>query len=69
MPQYISSHHTSESATAYVIAALEAKGTATREDFDVPGIVAASHALAESWDLGTLERTTFWSIAATHLKI
>jgi hypothetical protein len=68
LPQHVSSHHTSESATAYVIAALEAKGTATREDFDVPGIVAASHAIAESWDLGSLERTTFWSIAASYIR-
>jgi hypothetical protein len=68
LPQYVNSQHTNESATAYVIAALEAKGTATRDDFDVPGIVAASHAIAESWDLGSLERTTFWSIAATHLR-
>lgn len=69
MPQHTGAHHTSESATAYVIAALEAKGTATRDDFDVPGIVAASRAVADCWDFGVLERTTFWSIAATYLKI
>ncbi|WP_254206736.1 hypothetical protein [Nocardia alni] len=64
----IGHEHTCESATAYVIAALEAKGTATRDDFDVPAIVAASHAVAESWDIDSLEPATFWNIAATHIK-
>jgi hypothetical protein len=68
LPQHTGSQHTSESATAYVVAALEAKGTATRDDFDVPAIVAATHAIAESWDFDYLERTTFWGIAATHLR-
>jgi hypothetical protein len=63
------SQHNSESATAYVVAALEAKGTATRDDFDVDGIVAASHAIAESWDFDSLERTMFWNIAASHMKV
>ncbi|MFE3443627.1 hypothetical protein ACFXNW_11395 [Nocardia sp. NPDC059180] len=57
-----------ETATAYVIAALEAKGTATRYDFDVPAIVAASHAAARSWDFQSIEGGTFWRIAARFLK-
>ncbi len=60
--------YTFESATQYVIAELEAKGTASREDFDVPAIVATSHAIAESWDLQVLDRHTFWSIAASNLR-
>ncbi|QIS14842.1 hypothetical protein [Nocardia arthritidis] len=58
-----------ESATAYVIAALEAKGTATRDDFDVPAIVAASRKVAHGWDFQTIERATFWRIAADNLKV
>ncbi|RDI43275.1 hypothetical protein [Nocardia mexicana] len=61
--------NTFESATAYVIAELEAKGTATREDFDVAAIVTASHAIAESWDLRMMDRSTFWNIAASNLKV
>ncbi|GAA5085124.1 hypothetical protein [Nocardia iowensis] len=57
-----------ESATAYVIEVLEAKGTATRHDFDVPGIVAESHAIANGWDFRAIENTTFWGIAARFLK-
>lgn len=60
---------TCESATAYVIAALEAKGTATREDFDVPAIVAATRDIADSWDFGSIETSTFWRIAATFLRV
>jgi len=58
-----------ESATAYVVAALEAKGTATRDDFDVPAIVAASHDIAESWDFRSIDGTTFWRIAANYMKV
>lgn len=60
--------HTMESATAYVIAALEAKGTATRDDFDVPAIVARTHALTETWDFDKVHRGIFWKIAAVHLR-
>ncbi|MFI6041275.1 hypothetical protein ACIA8C_06550 [Nocardia sp. NPDC051321] len=57
-----------ESATAYVIEALEAKGTATRYDFDVSGIVAESHAIANGWNFRTIEDTTFWGIVARFLR-
>ena len=57
-----------ECATAYVIEVLEAKGTATRNDFDVAGIVAESHAVANSWDFSAIENATFWQIAARFLK-
>ncbi|MFE6920923.1 hypothetical protein ACFVAV_07730 [Nocardia sp. NPDC057663] len=59
---------TRESATAYVISALEAKGTATRDDFDVPGIVAAFRDITEGWDFHLMERETFWRIASTYLR-
>ncbi|WP_431971876.1 hypothetical protein [Nocardia sp. bgisy134] len=58
-----------ESATAYVIAALEGKGTATRDDFDVPAIVAATRDIAESWDFRIIEDATFWRIAASFLRV
>ncbi|MFI9509776.1 hypothetical protein [Nocardia sp. NPDC052566] len=58
-----------ESATEYVIAALEAKGSATRDDFDVAAIVAASREIADGWDFGAIERATFWRIASCHLKV
>ncbi len=60
---------TAEAATAYVIAELEAKGTATREDFDVAAIVAASHATSESWDFRAIGRTMFGCLAAGNLKL
>ncbi|MEV0028282.1 hypothetical protein [Nocardia sp. NPDC050793] len=60
---------TCESATAYVIAALEAKGTATRDDFDVPAIVAATRGITESWDFQAIEDATFWRIAASFLRV
>lgn len=61
--------HTHASATAYVIAALEAKGTASADDFDVPAIVDKTHALSETWDFDSVHRGTFWKIAAVHLKL
>ncbi|MEU0543664.1 hypothetical protein [Nocardia sp. NPDC005978] len=60
--------HTVETATAYVIAALEVKGTASRDDFDVHGIVSATHTIAETWDFHSVDRGRFWSIAASFLR-
>jgi hypothetical protein len=60
---------TVETATAYVIAELEAKGTATREDFDVTAIVAASHALCEGWDFRSIDGAVFWRLTADNLKL
>ncbi|MEU7628799.1 hypothetical protein AB0C34_02285 [Nocardia sp. NPDC049220] len=57
-----------EMATAYVIEMLEAKGTATRDDFDVPAIVAESHAVANGWNFRAIEGGTFWKIAARFLE-
>ncbi|MGS2811335.1 hypothetical protein [Nocardia sp. MW-W600-9] len=60
---------TRESAIAYVISALEAKGTATRDDFDVAGIVTAFRDIADGWDFHLMERETFWRIASTYLRV
>ncbi len=59
---------TRESATAYVISALESKGTATRDDFDVAGIVATFRDLIDGWDFRLLEREMFWRVASTYLR-
>lgn len=61
--------HSRESAIAYVVSVLEAKGTATRDDFDVPSIVGTARAIAGSWDLGAMRQSLFWNIAASHLKV
>ncbi|MEU1205683.1 hypothetical protein [Nocardia sp. NPDC005825] len=60
--------HTVETATAYVIAALEAKGTASRDDFDVSGIVSATHNITQTWDFRAVARERFWGIAATFIR-
>ncbi|RJO75062.1 hypothetical protein D5S18_16895 [Nocardia panacis] len=62
-------YETCESATEYVIAALEGKGSASREDFDVAAIVAASRVVAQSWDFDSIAPETFWRIAAAYLKV
>ncbi|MFJ4651952.1 hypothetical protein ACIP5Y_11845 [Nocardia sp. NPDC088792] len=60
--------HTAETATAFVITAVEAKGTASRHDFDIPAIVTATHSLTETWDFHAVDQNMFWNIAATFLK-
>ncbi|MFD7844108.1 hypothetical protein ACWELJ_00570 [Nocardia sp. NPDC004582] len=60
--------HTAETATAYVVTAVEAKGTATRHDFDIKSIVSTTHSLTESWDFHTVDPNMFWNIVATFLE-
>ncbi|MEV6770135.1 hypothetical protein AB0N05_16075 [Nocardia sp. NPDC051030] len=60
--------HTAETATAFVITALEAKGTATREDFDIPAIVCTTYNLTQTWDFRAVDRSLFWNIAATFIE-
>lgn len=57
-----------ESATAYVIDAIEAKGAASRQDFDISAIVTVSHAVAECWDFSSIESEIFWRIASHFMK-
>lgn len=64
----IAKAHTVETATAYVIAALEATGAASHEDFDVPGIVTTTHGLTQTWDFQEIDSRRFWGIAATFLR-
>ncbi|MFC9997215.1 hypothetical protein [Nocardia sp. NPDC127526] len=60
--------HTAETATAYVITALEERGTATRDDFDIPAIVTVTHTLTDTWDFHSVDRSLFWNVAATFIK-
>ncbi|MDR7172912.1 hypothetical protein J2W56_006678 [Nocardia kruczakiae] len=59
---------TAQTATDYVIRQLEHSGTAHRDDFDVPALVAHLHALVEGWDFRLLNRAMFWSLAASYLR-
>ncbi|MCC3332405.1 hypothetical protein [Nocardia abscessus] len=57
-----------ETAMAYVIDAVESTGAATRDDFDIERIVTTAHAMADDWDLATLQSATFWRIASSFIK-
>ncbi|NUS43522.1 MAG: hypothetical protein HOQ24_07535 [Mycobacteriaceae bacterium] len=57
-----------EVATAYVVAALETKGSASRDDFDVESIVDVSRVVADSWDFTTIDDEIFWRIASRFLR-
>jgi hypothetical protein len=57
-----------ETATAYVIDAVEATGAASRWDFDVSAIVTVSHAVVDGWDFSSMEQEIFWRIASHFMK-
>lgn len=57
-----------ESATAFVIDAVEATGAASRQDFDIGAIVTVSHVIAECWDFSSMEQEIFWRIASQFMK-
>ncbi|MEU7632558.1 hypothetical protein AB0C34_21615 [Nocardia sp. NPDC049220] len=58
-----------ETAVAYVIDAVESTGAATRHDFDIERIVTTVHAMADDWDFTTLQRTTFWRITSSCIRL
>lgn len=60
--------NTRETATAYVIDAIESTGAATRADFDIDRIVRTAHAMTDDWDFEALQPDTFWRIASTCLE-
>lgn len=60
--------YTRDTATAYVIDAIEATGAASRWDFDINAIVTVSHAVAEGWDFSSMEEEIFWRIASRFMK-
>ncbi|NUS43243.1 MAG: hypothetical protein HOQ24_06095 [Mycobacteriaceae bacterium] len=57
-----------DTATAYVIDAIEATGAASRHDFDIGAIVTVSHAVAECWGFSSIEQEIFWRIASHFMK-
>lgn len=60
--------YSSQTATDFVIGAVEATGCASRSDFDIDTIVEKCHDLAEGPDIQTLDRQMFWSIAAANMR-
>ncbi|MFF0490281.1 hypothetical protein ACWDSJ_36030 [Nocardia sp. NPDC003482] len=63
--QHISSR---ESATRFVIDAVESTGAATRDDFDIDRIVATAHAMVNDWDFHSMQPETFWRIASSCIR-
>jgi hypothetical protein len=57
-----------ETATSFVIDAVESTGAATRDDFDVDRIVTTAHAMVNDWNFTSLPPDAFWRIAATYIK-
>lgn len=65
-----SAHHiySRETATCFVIDAVESTGAATRDDFDIDRIVTTAHALVNDWDFDTMQPETFWRIASSCIR-
>ncbi len=57
-----------ETATRFVIDAVESTGAATRDDFDVERIVTTAHAMVNDWNFTSLQPDAFWRIASTYIK-
>ncbi|MCX4092619.1 hypothetical protein [Nocardia sp. alder85J] len=57
-----------ESATRFVIDAVESTGAASRDDFDIDRIVTTAHSLVNDWDIQIMPPEAFWRIASTCIK-
>jgi hypothetical protein len=57
-----------ETATCFVIDAVESTGAATRDDFDIERIVTTAHALVNDWDFRSLQPDAFWRIASSCIR-
>ncbi|RMI32178.1 hypothetical protein [Nocardia stercoris] len=57
-----------ETATRFVIDAVESTGAATREDFDIDRIVTTAHAQVNDWDFDSMQPDAFWRIASSCIK-
>jgi hypothetical protein len=57
-----------ETATRFVIDAVESTGAATRDDFDIERIVTTAHAMVNDWNLHALQPEAFWRIASSCIK-
>ncbi|MEV5653036.1 hypothetical protein AB0L57_32695 [Nocardia sp. NPDC052254] len=70
MDRNATEHHiySRETATCFVIDAVESTGAATRDDFDIDRIVATAHAMVNDWDFDAMQPEAFWRIASSCIK-
>lgn len=59
-------HSCNSSAELRIVKAIEANGTASRDDFDIPGIVAHLRHLTGTTNLEAVEPSVFWETVARH---
>ncbi|WP_231386771.1 hypothetical protein [Nocardia sp. BMG111209] len=57
-----------ETATRFVIDAVESTGAASRDDFDIDRIVTTAHGLVNDWDFQGMQPEAFWRIASTCIR-
>jgi hypothetical protein len=57
-----------ETATRFVIDAVESTGAATREDFDIDRIVTTAHELMNDWEFHAMQPEAFWRIASSCIR-
>ncbi|QIS19682.1 hypothetical protein F6W96_16685 [Nocardia terpenica] len=57
-----------ETATRFVIDAVESTGAATRDDFDIDRIVTTAHAMVNDWDFHAMQPEAFWRIASSCIR-
>ncbi|MBV7706516.1 hypothetical protein NOVA_27390 [Nocardia nova] len=60
---------TMETATEYVTRLVETTGAAHATDLDVSAIVTTLNRLAEGWDFDIIDRSTFWTVIASHILL
>lgn len=58
--------HFNSHAEQYVAAAIEINGTASRKDFDIPGIIAHLEHLTGTTNPEAVEPSVFWETVARH---
>ncbi len=70
MDRNTTEHHiySQETATCFVIDAVESTGAATRDDFDIDRIVATAHAMVNDWDFDAMQPEAFWRIASSCIR-
>ncbi|MBB5917294.1 hypothetical protein BJY24_006206 [Nocardia transvalensis] len=61
-------HYSRETATRFVINAVESTGAATRDDFDIDRIVTTAHSQVNDWDFDAMPPEAFWRIASSCIR-
>ncbi|WP_187683594.1 hypothetical protein [Nocardia wallacei] len=61
-------NYSRETATRFVINAVESTGAATRDDFDIDRIVTTAHAQVNDWDFHSMHPEAFWRIASSFIR-